>query len=165
MRVVKLHYELGGEDAGRFSVVRAACEALAGSEGIWRVEEAPGEPEAGFGGAAPGKEGARLPVEVGRLEMPGISANVDVCGARAGDTSHFFLPECVLVYEDDRYQAVSYQAFGVVYTPSRVAETGRHPRTLRSSGRRGGTRWRTAGRTGAVPPTRGTRSSPTVCSR
>ena len=138
-RVVKLHYELGGEDAGRFSVVRAACEALAGSEGIWRVEEAPGEPEAGFGGAAPGKEGARLPVEVGRLKMPGISANVDVCGARAGDTSHFFLPECVLVYEDDRYQAVSYQAFGVVYTPSRVAETGSHPRTLRSSGRRGGT--------------------------
>ena len=108
-------------------MVKAACEALAGSEGIWGVEEAPGEPEAEFGEAIPGKEGARLPVEGGRLEMPGISANVDVCGARAGDTSLFFLPECVLVYEDDRYRAVSYETFGVVYAPSRVAETGDAP--------------------------------------
>lgn len=126
-RVVELRYDLGGEDAGRFSVVREACEALAGSEGIWRVEEVPGDPEAGFGGAAPEKEGARRPVDVGRLEMPGITANVDVCGIRAGGTGLFFLPECVLVYEDDRYRAVSYEAFGVVYGPSRVAETGELP--------------------------------------
>ena len=126
-RVVDLHYDLKGEAAARFSVVRAACEALAGAEGIWRVEEAPGEPEAGFGGAIPGKEGTRLPVEVGRLETPGISANVDVCGIRAGDTSLFFLPEGVLVYEDDRYRAVSYETFGVVYAPSWVAETGAAP--------------------------------------
>lgn len=122
-RVVELHYDLKGEAARRFSVVRAACEALAGAEGIWRVEGGPGEPEAAFVGAMPGKEGARLPVEVGRLKTPGISANVDVCGIGAGDTSLFFLPECVLVYEDDRYRAVSYEAFGVVYAPSRVAET------------------------------------------
>jgi hypothetical protein len=126
-RVVDLHYDLKGEAAARFSVVRAACEALAGAERIWRVEEAPGEPVAGVGGAIPGNEGARLPVEVGRLETPGISANVDVCGIRAGHTSLFFLPEGVLVYEDDRYRAVSYEAFGVVYAPSRVAETGAAP--------------------------------------
>ena len=127
-RVVELHYDLGGAATGRFSVVRAACEALAGAEGIWRVEEVSGEPDAGFVGAIPGKDAApRRPVEVGRLETPGISANVDVRGIRAGDTSLFFLPECVLVYEDDRYRAVSYEAFGVMYAPSRVAETGEVP--------------------------------------
>src|SRR5215210_7693179 len=95
-RVVELHYDLEGEAAGRFSVVRAACEALAEAEGIWRVEEAPGGPEARFGGAAPGKAASSRPVDIGRLETPGFSADVDVCGIGAGDTSLFFLPECVL---------------------------------------------------------------------
>lgn len=127
-RSVKLLYDLKGEDAARFAEVASACEALAGARQVWRAEEVPGERDVAFGAAVPvSDQSARPPAEVGLLETPGFSANVDVWGIRAGGTGLFFLPECVLVHEGDRYRAVSYASFGVLYGPSRVAETGEVP--------------------------------------
>ena len=126
-RSVELRYDLKGEDAGRFAAVVAACEALAGAQKVWRVREVPGEHDVSFGGAITARGGSRGPVEVGRLQTLGFKANVDVWGISAGGTSLFFLPECVLVYEGERYRAVSYDPFGVLYGPSRVAETGEVP--------------------------------------
>nr|MBA4116560.1 hypothetical protein [Rubrobacter sp.] len=59
--------------------------------------------------------------------MPGISTNVEVWGIKTGAVSLFFLPEAALLYSENRYRAVSYDALGVVYRPARGVEGGEAP--------------------------------------
>ena len=102
--------------------VRRACEALAGSEKVWRVD--------GDGGAADAAvvpAGTRHSVSVGLLSSPDFSANVEVWGIEGDGTRLFFLPECVLLYGDGRYRPTSYGSFGVVYGQSRRLEDGEVP--------------------------------------
>ena len=119
---VELFYNLDAEAEARFSEVRAACEALAGSEKVWRVE---GEEETAQGDVVP--MGTRHPVSTGLLKTPGFSANVEVWGIEDGGAKLLFLPECVLSYRDERYRPISYDSFGVVYAQSRRAEDGEVP--------------------------------------
>ena len=119
---VELFYDLDEEAEARFSEVRAACEALAGSEKVWRVDE---KGEAAEGDVVP--VGARHPVSTGLLATPGFSANVEVWGIEDDATKLFFLPECVLSYKDGRYRPVSYNSFGVVYARSHRWEGGEVP--------------------------------------
>ncbi|MBA2714804.1 MAG: hypothetical protein H0U55_14765, partial [Rubrobacteraceae bacterium] len=124
-RITRLTYDLDDETAARFASVQEACEAFSGANNVWRVEEgarggfSPGDEVLSFDGGV-----SRSPVEVGLLEMPGISANVDVWGIKTNVTSLFFLPEGVLLYKDDRYRAISYDSLNVVYRPVRSIEEG-----------------------------------------
>lgn len=117
---VELFYNLDAEAGARFAAVGTACEVLAGSEKIWRVDEE----GTADGSVAP--VGPRHPVTVGLLETPGFSANVDIWGIDDG-TKLFFLPECVLSYRDGKYRPISYNSFGVLYSQSRRAEDGEVP--------------------------------------
>lgn len=129
-RTTRLTYDLGGETAARLASVREACEALADARKVWRVEEDAQEPgasssygvELSFDAGTP-----RHPVEVGPMEMPGISTNVEIWGIKTGVASLFFLPEGVLLYKEDLYRAVSYDSLGTFYRPARYAEDGEVP--------------------------------------
>lgn len=147
-RRVELFYDLDAEAEARFSEVRTACEALAGSERIWRVD---GESET----ADVAPVGPRRPVSVGLLETPGFSSNVDVWGVEDDGTRLFFLPECVLSYRNGQYRPISYDSFGVTYGRSCRAEDGEVPSDAEVVGKTGdfpgknGVRW---GKGGAEYP-------------
>ena len=115
---VELFYNLDETEGARFLEVRVACEALAGSEKVWRVD---GDGEAADEAAAP--VGARSVVSVGRLDTRDFSANVEIWGIEVdGGEKLFFLPECVLSRRDGQYRAISYGSFGVAYDQSRRYE-------------------------------------------
>lgn len=120
---VRLFYNLDAEAEERFSGVQKACEALAGSEKVWRVDR---EEETADGEISPA--GPRHQVSVGPLETPEFSANVEIWGIESDGEKLFFLPECVLSYSDELYRPISYGSFGVVYGQSRIAEDGEVPR-------------------------------------
>jgi hypothetical protein len=127
-RTTRLIYDLDGEAAARFASVQKACKALSDANKVWRIE---GEARGGY---SPGEEVlsfdagiSRSPVEVSLLEMPGISANVDIWGIKTDAVSLFFLPEGGLWYKDDRYRAISYGSLNVAYRPVRSIEEGDVP--------------------------------------
>ena len=119
---VELFYNLDAEAKASFSGVQEACEALAGSEKVWRVD---GDGETADGVVAPADP--RHPVSVGLSKTPDFSANVEIWGIEGDEEKLFFLPECVLSYKDGRYRAVSYGSFGVIYGQSRRSEDGEVP--------------------------------------
>ena len=119
---MELFYNLDAEAQIRFSAIRTACEALAGSEKIWRIDG-----ERGAADAAVIPVGPRSPVSVGPLQTPDFSANVELWGIDDDGTKLFFLPECVLSYGDGQYRPISYDSFGVVYGQSRRVEDGEVP--------------------------------------
>ncbi len=129
VQTVKLTYNLNGEMAEKFATVREACGVLASADRVWHVEgETKDTGAPSYGAALTFDEGTkRSPVEVGPAEMPGISTNVEVWGIKIGAVSLFFLPEAVLLYRENRYRAVSYDALGVVYRPARGVESGEAP--------------------------------------
>lgn len=120
-RTVWLSYGLlDPETEARFAHVRKACEILAASEKIRRVEK----------GEVPVPKHRKTSdeeVEVRIFDPPGISADVDVWGIAAGDCRVFFLPECVLVYEGGLYRAISYRSFSVTIRSERTVEEGEVP--------------------------------------
>lgn len=125
-RTIRLAYNLDKESAVVFDGMREACKALSDAQKIWRIEEdarTPAGPSDDtvltFDGGA-----SRHPAEVGVMEPPGISANVEIWGIKTDVMSLYFLPEGVLSYRDDHYRAVAYEALGVTYRPSRTAEDG-----------------------------------------
>jgi len=115
-RTVPVHYDLDEEEDARFAEVRLACETLAASEKIWLAGDGPerlGEP-------------GRL-VELVRQDPPGIRANVEVWRLDLGDSELFFMPETVLLLEEDRYRAISYASFDVAFGPEYRVEEGEAP--------------------------------------
>ena len=128
-RTTVLTYGLDGEAATRFAAVRSACEALSNARKVWRVEgEAKEQGTSSYGAVLSFDAGAsRHQIEVGPLEMPGISTNLEIWGIKTDVASLFFLPEGVLLFKDDLYRAVSYDSLGIVYRPVRSAEDGEVP--------------------------------------
>jgi hypothetical protein len=117
-RRVSLNYDLDVETGARFVAVGEACESLATAEKVWLL--------GGRGGGKPRGAGAnpgnRSPIRVGRLETPGIDANVDIWGIDAGEVRVLFFPEGVLVYRQEQYRSVSYAALGVILSFVRFVE-------------------------------------------
>ena len=66
----------------------------------------------------------REPARVGLLPTPGIKADVPVWGIEAGDGSIFFFPEGTLLYRNDRYEPVSYNALKMTLSSGRFFEEG-----------------------------------------
>ncbi len=135
-RTTRLGYDLDGEAAVMFDGVREACKALSGARRTWRIEEDAVTPVASsddtvltFDGGA-----SRHSAEIGLMEPPGISANIDIWGIKTDAMSLYFLPEGVLSYKDDHYRAVAYDALGVTYRPSRTAEYGEVPEDAETVG-------------------------------
>jgi DnaJ-domain-containing protein 1 len=123
-RTVPVRYDLREDEAARFADVRRACEALAASSKVWRVAEGPERL----------REPARE-IEVTRCEPPGIRANVEVWGIDLGDSQLFFMPDTVLLLEDDRYRAISYASFDVDFAPEFRKEEGELPSDAEVTGR------------------------------
>lgn len=126
-RIKGVDYDLGGdrEMAARFAFIGKAAEILSTSENVWLREGS--SRSSGKKSSNPGGAEERKSVRVGRLEKPGISTNVDVWGLAAEDTVIYFFPEAVLVLEDDRYRAISYKTFNVLFASEKVAERGTVP--------------------------------------
>ncbi len=118
-RTVRLSYGLlDPETEARYANVRKACEILAASQKIWRVEK----------GEVPlPKHKIKEEVDVGVFDPPGISADVAVWGIAAGDSRIFFLPECLLIYEGGLYRAISYKSFSATIRSERSVEEGEVP--------------------------------------
>src|SRR5215211_7004451 len=117
---ISLSYKgnLDDEIASRFSEIREALEALASSEGIWRLPDSAKLPKAAVVAPSPEREPAR----VGLLPTPGIKANVPVWGIEAGDESILFFPEGALIYRDDRYDPLPYKSLKVAFSSGRFFE-------------------------------------------
>ncbi len=115
-RTVPVRYDLQGEEDTRFANVKRACEALAMSEKVWRVEDGPEKL----------REPARQ-VVIARQDVPGIRTNVEVWGMELGDARLFFLPDTMLLLQDGRYRAISYASFDVIFGPEYRVNEGEAP--------------------------------------
>jgi hypothetical protein len=115
-RVVPVRYDLQGDEATHFVDVRRACKALAESEKMWRVEDGP--------------ETLRAPtrqVGVAVQDPPGIRTNVDAWRLDLGDSQLYFMPDTLLLHQDERYRAISYASFDVAFGPEYRVEVGGAP--------------------------------------
>jgi DnaJ-domain-containing protein 1 len=131
-QTISLVYDdLDAETGARFSAAQDACEALAASERIWRVADKQG----GAPKSRPTLPVDRKRVAVGRLQPPGLSANVPIWGIDAEDLKVFFLPEAILLYERERYRALSYESFEVAFSSGRVLEEEEVPEDAEVVGR------------------------------
>jgi hypothetical protein len=118
---IRLSYKgkLDEKAASRFSEVQEALEGLADSEGIWSLPTSSKRPKAGEVAPMLERDAAR----VGQLPAPGIKADVPIWGIEAaGDASLFFFPEGTLVYKNDRYEPVSYDALKMTLSSGRYFE-------------------------------------------
>ena len=105
-RTTQLHYDLG-DDLFRFVEKQRICQILLRSVRVWRVHTK--EP-ASEGDAETDCPWGRREVAIGRRLPPCIEANIEVWGIDAGSTKLFFLPDCLLVLQDSRYRAISYDS-------------------------------------------------------
>ncbi len=115
-RAVPVRYDLQGDEATHFVDVRRACEALAESEKVWRVEDGP--------------ETLRAPVRqvgVAVQDPPGIRTNVDVWRLDLGDSQLYFMPDTLLLNQDELYRAISYASFDAAFGPEYRVEEGGAP--------------------------------------
>jgi hypothetical protein len=118
---VSLPYKKGkldGEVASRFSKVREALEGLSSSEGVWTLPVSSEPPKGGEVGPMPERDTAR----VGLLPTPGIKADVPIWGIEAGEGTLFFFPEGTLLYRNDRYEPLSYDALEMALSSGRFFE-------------------------------------------
>ena len=115
-RTIPVHYDLQGEEGVRFAGIRRACETLAGSEKVWRVEDGPEKL------CGPARQ-----IEVARHGLPGIRTNAEVWRLDLGDSQLYFMPDTLLLYQDERYRAISYSSFDVAFGPEYRVEEGEAP--------------------------------------
>jgi hypothetical protein len=123
---ISLSYKgnLDGEVASRFLEVRDALESLASSGKVWSLgARAKRPPDA----AEPVPASERNPARVGMLPTPGIKADVPVWGIEAAGGTVFFFPEGTLLYKNDRYEPVSYDALKMTISSGRFFEEGDLP--------------------------------------
>ena len=122
---IRLSYKgnLGGETSSRFSEVQEALEGLASSEGIWGLPVSSKLPKAGEVAPSPERE----PAKVGLLPTPGIKSDVPIWGIEAAGGTVFFFPEGTLLYKNDRYEPVSYNALEMTLSSGRFFEEGDLP--------------------------------------
>lgn len=120
-RTTPLFYELEQDALERFNAVQQACAALSQSARVWRVESK--QPTYDWKrNAGASNLITRQPVSAGQIKPPYIATNVDVPGLRLNDSTLFFMPDFVFVRQNNRYGAVSYDALGVSFSPTRFIE-------------------------------------------
>ena len=123
--VTPLYYDLDEAAAARFATIQRACKELAAAEKVWVCSPSSGED--------PGQKTSppedRVTAEVGVLETPGVSANVEVWGISAGETRLHFFPDRVLYYEPGvgEYRAIPYPAFEAISGEASSLEKGEVP--------------------------------------
>jgi hypothetical protein len=110
--------DLDEEAASRFLEVQEALKGLASSEGLWSLPASSKPPKAGEVAAIPERDTAR----VGMLPTPGIKADVPVWGIGTGDRALFFFPEGMLLFRNERYEPVSYNALRMTLSSGRYFE-------------------------------------------
>jgi hypothetical protein len=115
-QAIELRYGMmDAATAARFSRIEKAFEILMKSERIWL-------PERREDGGVEDK-----PVQIQVSDPPGVSTDVDVWTIDTGSSQTYFLPEAVLLHEEDRYRAISYRSFRVDLSTERITEEGEVP--------------------------------------
>ncbi len=118
---IPLSYDnLDEETTARFATMQEACQALASSKRVWRLT---GQRDQDLkpGSIIPMPDDRRR-VEVGRLETPGISADIAIWGIDDEHLKVLFFPEGILLYQHDRYRGISYESFEVAFSFARFTE-------------------------------------------
>src|SRR5215212_9363017 len=106
---------LDEQSSARFSEVREAVEGLAASGKVWSFDARVKRTRKGSA-AGPIPSPERETARVGRLQTPGIRADVRVWGIEAGKQSLYFFPEGTLIYKDDHYEPISYKSLEVAFS-------------------------------------------------
>jgi hypothetical protein len=139
-RLMEVQYGMmDGATAARFSRMQKAFEVLVASDRIWRADQ------------QVGKTSEAPPIEIRVADPPHLSTDVDVWSIDTGGSSAYFLPEAVLVYQDGKYRAISYQALRVEMSSEKTVEEGEMPGDAEVVGKT----WRHLAEDGTSPdPTR-----------
>ncbi len=126
-RTSDLVYQLADESGKQFALMQSAFETLAKSIQIWLVQQNASTPNRNKGAGGAGRI-VRTPVRVRRARPPWINTNVRIASIDLGTNQLFFFPDRLLVWDSRKYRAVSYDALGVAFAPTRFIEDGRPPR-------------------------------------
>ena len=120
-RTTPLFYELEEDALARFSAIQRACETLARSLRIWRVEtNTPTFDRKRNAGAS--SLVTRKLTHVEHQQPPYIATNVDVWSIKLNDQTLFFFPDRIFVRQGERYGAVSYESLDIAFAPTRFIE-------------------------------------------
>ena len=120
-RTTPLFYELEQGALDRFAAIQKACAALSQAARVWRVESK--QPTYDWKrNAGASSLITRQPVSAGPMKPPYIATNVDVLGLRLNDSTLFFMPDFIFVWQNNRYGAVSYDALNISFSPARFIE-------------------------------------------
>lgn len=120
-RTTPLFYELEQNAQKKFHTIKQACEGLAASSRVWRVQT--NQPiwdwkrNAGASALI-----TRQPIFVGRQQPPYIATNVDVWSIKLNEMALFFMPDYLFIRQRGRYGAVSYDSLEVLFSPTRFIE-------------------------------------------
>lgn len=126
-RTTPLFYELEQAALERFTAIQQACAALSRSARVWRVQSK--QPTFDWKrNAGASNLITRQAVSAGPMKPPHIATNVGVLGLRLNDSTLFFMPDFVFVWQNNRYGAVSYDALNVSFSPTRFIEDAGVPR-------------------------------------
>lgn len=126
-RTTPLFYELEQDALERFTAIQQACGALAQAARVWRVESK--QPTFDWKrNAGASSLITRQPIASGRLSPPCIATNVEILGLRLNDSTLFFMPDLIFVWQNNHYGAVSYDALDVSFSPTRFIEEDGVPR-------------------------------------
>jgi len=120
-RTTPLFYELEQDAQNKYNAIKQACEALAGSNRVWRVQT--NQPTWDWKrNAGASALITRQPIFVGRQQPPYIATNVDVWSIKLNDMALFFMPDYLFVRHHGKYGAVSYDSLDVLFSPTRFIE-------------------------------------------
>jgi Protein of unknown function (DUF4236)/DnaJ domain len=119
-------YEMGVEAEKKFEAVRTACEDLAKSRRIWRVncEQITADWKRNSGA---GTLIGRSNLIVAQSNPPWITTNVPIWCINLGAVILYFFPGRLLVWDSKTYGAVSYDTLAVTFTPQKFIEDGNPP--------------------------------------
>ena len=105
-RTTPLFYELDDDSSQKFEAIARACQNLALTQRLWRIESKQNTDDwkrnAGAGSLI-----TRSSATLSRKSPPFIATNVDVWELDLKNQKLFFLPDQVLVFQSGRYGAVS----------------------------------------------------------
>jgi Protein of unknown function (DUF4236) len=128
-----LNYSLESEAAQDFAKLQAPFRQLAVCEGVWHIDAA--------GHHADTKYNAGATTTLKRTEIrptlsrpPKVQCNLELPTLKAGNTTLYFFPDRLLVYDAGGVGAVAYADLKVETQESRFVENGRVPRDSRQIG-------------------------------
>jgi hypothetical protein len=125
-RTTRLHYELDEQAHDHHDTVIRSLEHLAQSEMVWQVTSKQGAEWKHHGGASTLIDRHRAIIS--KASPPFISTNVAISSIGVNATKLFFLPDQVLVWQQGKYGAVSYESLSINANSTRFVETSSVPR-------------------------------------